>query len=86
MYCAGTFPVKSASDIETIGVNVPVMLGGVQIIPGDLILMDRTGAVAIPVDRIYEVLKEAERINAREAKMEELIRQGMSIVDARKVK
>ena len=44
------------------------MLGGVQIIPGDLILMDRTGAVAIPVDRIDEVLKEAERINAREAK------------------
>ena len=62
------------------------MLGGVQIIPGDLILMDRTGAVAIPADRIDEVLKEAERINAREAKMEELIRQGMSIVDARKVK
>ena len=86
VYCAGTFPVKSARDIETIGVNVPVMLGGVQIIPGDLILMDRTGAVAIPVDRIDEVLKEAERINAREAKMEELIRQGMSIVDARKVK
>lgn len=48
--------------------------------------MDRTGAVAIPADRIDEVLKEAERINAREAKMEELIRQGMSIVDARKVK
>ena len=86
VYCAGTFPVKSARDIETIGVNVPVMLGGVQIIPGDLILMDRTGAVAIPADRIDEVLKEAERINAREAKMEELIRQGMSIVDARKVK
>lgn len=86
VYCAGTFPVKSAKDIETIGVNVPVMLGGVQILPGDLILMDRTGTVVVPADRINDVLAEAEKISAREAKMEELIRQGMSIVEARKVK
>ena len=65
---SGTFPVKSARDIETIGVNVPVMLGGVQIIPGDLILMDRTGAVAIPVDRIDEVLKEAEKNQCERSK------------------
>ena len=86
VYCAGTFPVKSAKDIETIGVNVPVMLGGVQILPGDLILMDRTGTVAVPADQINEVLAEAKKISTREARMEELIRQGMSIIEARKVK
>lgn len=85
-YCAGTCPVKSARDIETVGVNVPVMIGGVQILPEDLILMDSTGAVVVPGGRIQEVLAEAAKINAREAKMEDLIRQGMSIVEARKVK
>lgn len=85
-YCAGTCPVKSARDIETVGVNVPVMIGGVQILPEDLILMDSTGAVVVPGGRIQEVLAEAAKINAREAKMEKLIRQGMSIVEARKVK
>ena len=85
-YCAGTCPVKSARDIETVGVNVPVMIGGVQILPEDLILMDSAGAVVVPGGRIQEVLAEAAKINAREAKMEDLIRQGMSIVEARKVK
>ena len=85
-YCAGTCPVKSARDIETVGVNIPVMIGGVQILPQDLILKDSTGAVVVPGGRIQEVLAEAAKINAREAKMEDLIRQGMSIVEARKVK
>ena len=62
------------------------MIGGVQILPEDLILMDSTGAVVVPGGRIQEVLAEAAKINAREAKMEDLIRQGMSIVEARKVK
>ncbi|MCI8512798.1 MAG: hypothetical protein HFE83_12540 [Lachnospiraceae bacterium] len=83
VYCAGTIPVKSAMDIETVGVNIPVMIGGVQICPGDLILMDRTGVVCVPGERLAEILEETERICAREEKMDELIRQGHSIVEAR---
>lgn len=48
--------------------------------------MDSTGAVVVPGGRIQEVHGIAAKINAREAKMEDLIRQGMSIVEARKVK
>lgn len=86
VYCAGTVPVKSAKDVETTGVNVPVMVGGVQICPGDLILMDRTGVVCVPGDRLQEVLDETTKISTREAKMEALIREGYSIADARKIK
>lgn len=86
VYCAGTVPVKSAKDVETAGVNVPVMVGGVQICPGDLILMDRTGVVCVPGDRLQEVLDETTKISTREAKMEALIREGYSIADARKIK
>ncbi len=86
VYCAGTMPVKSAKDIQTVGVNVPVMLGGVQICPGDLILMDRTGAVCVPQDKIGEVLEETKKISVHEEKMEAFIRQGHSIVEARTIK
>ncbi|MBQ7796676.1 MAG: hypothetical protein IJ374_08980 [Lachnospiraceae bacterium] len=86
VYCAGTVPVKSARDVETIGVNVPVMMGGVQICPGDLILMDRTGVVCVPQDRLEEVLAEAVKINEREDKMGTLIRAGHSIKEARMIK
>lgn len=84
-YCAGTVPVKSAMDIETVGVNVPVMIGGVSIWPGDLVVMDCTGVVVVPADRLSEVLAEAGKIHAREAKMEEWIRGGGSIEEARKI-
>ena len=85
VYCAGTSPVKSAMDVETAGVNVPVMIGGVRICPGDLVFMDRTGAVVVPGGNIREVLREAEKIQAREEKMEALIRSGKSLAKAREI-
>lgn len=85
VYCAGTVPVKSALDVETVGVNIPVMIGGVQVCPGDLILMDRTGVVVVPTDRLLDVLTAAEKIQAREEKMEALIRGGKSLAEAREI-
>lgn len=85
VYCAGTVPVKSALDVETVGVNVPVMMGGIQICPGDLILMDRTGVIVVPADRLLDVLTAAEKIQAREEKMEALIRDGKSLAEAREI-
>lgn len=82
--CAGTSPLKSAYDIETAGVNVPVTIANVMIHPGDLIVMDRTGAVAVPADSLMAVLKAAEAVAAKEEKMTEVIRQGKSLAEARK--
>lgn len=81
--CGGTSPVKSAYDVETAGVNVPVSIGNVEIMPGDLILIDRTGAVAVPAKYLEPVLGAAGKIAAREARMTEMIRQGKSLAEAR---
>ena len=86
VYFGGTSPVKSAMDVETVGVDVPVMIGGVQICPGDLICMDRSGVVVVPSVRAAEVLEAAQEIRKREAKMEKLILEGFSIVEARNVR
>lgn len=47
--------------------NVPVVVGGVAVFPGDWVYADRAGAVVIPADDLREVLEEAERIEERDA-------------------
>lgn len=83
VYCAGTVPAKSAHDIETIGVNVPVLISGIQINPGDLILMDLTGVIRIPSDKLEDVLIKTAEIDLREQQMTEMIRQGKSLSEAK---
>lgn len=76
-------PNKSAYDIETAGVDVPVMLEGVMIKPGDLIVMDRTGVVAVPAEHIEEVYNQAVEIDRKEEKIVQYLREGKSLKEAR---
>ncbi len=85
-YIGGTSPVKSARVLETVDVDVPVSIGGVQIYPEDLVLMDRTGVVVVPAESLKEVLDEAEKIKAKEDRIEDLVRKGISLNEARQTK
>lgn len=80
---AGPCPVRSAEDLQTIGTDCPVVLGGVQICMGDLVFMDSSGVVVVPAEQIRIVAARAADICSREAKIIELIRQGHSLADAR---
>jgi 4-hydroxy-4-methyl-2-oxoglutarate aldolase len=55
-------------------VNVPIMCGGVRIEPGDIILGDRDGLVAIPARDIDKVVEASER----RIRAEELFRQELN--------
>jgi 4-hydroxy-4-methyl-2-oxoglutarate aldolase len=50
--------------------GVPVEVGGVAIVPGDIVVLDADGVVVVPRDRRDEVLAAAQ---AREAKERELV-------------
>lgn len=84
VHLKGGCPVKSAPLLQTVGVNVPVEIGGVQICPGDLILTDETGIVAIPPAHAEEVLEKAREIGRREAETERLLLAGKSFAEAKK--
>ena len=86
VYLCSTSPVKSARIMETVDVDVPVFLGGVQICPEDLVLMDRTGVAVVPSAHLKEVLLEAEKIKAKEDRIESNVRSGMSLNEARQQK
>jgi regulator of RNase E activity RraA len=59
-------------------------VGNIQVLPGDVIVADVNGVVAIPHDKLSNVLDEAEVIAAKELAMVEALRAGQSIVDVDK--
>jgi len=64
-FVRGMTPVTSKWDLKTASINEPVMLGPVQVHPGDIVFADETGVVVIPVAKMAVVLRKA--IEIREA-------------------
>jgi 4-hydroxy-4-methyl-2-oxoglutarate aldolase len=58
---------QGATKGEVGELDVPVVVGGVEIRPGDLLVMDGDGAVALPADRVEQVLPAALERAEREA-------------------
>src|SRR5215472_8694869 len=65
-FVRGLSPVKSQWDLKTASINEPVMLGSVQVNPGDIVFADETAVVVIPVAKKALVLEKANEIRASE--------------------
>jgi regulator of RNase E activity RraA len=71
---------KTRLKLEALGEKVTV--GAVAVAPGDLIVGDDTGIVAVPRDELERVLEIAERMLAIDAAVERGIEAGKSFADA----
>jgi 4-hydroxy-4-methyl-2-oxoglutarate aldolase len=58
------------------GLDVPVVVGGVEIRPGDLVVLDCDGAMVLAADRVEEVLPAALERAEREAAVRQRYRDG----------
>ena len=67
--------LSTVGHFASVGKNMPVECAGVQVRPGDIIVADDDGIVSVPQEKAEAVLKRAQEIDARENKMEPLIRQ-----------
>ena len=56
--------------------DVPVLMAGISVDPGDLVIADGSGVVFLPAGRAAEIITAAERIAARETAMAMRIRAG----------
>ena len=72
VYSRGSMPRGPIKKDEG-NINTPIMCGGVQVTPGDLVVGDSDGVCVIPVEHIETVLAEAEKKQAYESKREETI-------------
>ena len=63
--------------------SVPVQIAGVRIAPGDWLVGDGDGIVALPTSRLEEILSTASQIAAAEAKIRDAVAGGERLDTAR---
>lgn len=61
-FCRGETTRWGGDVVTPFQANVPVVVDGVGIFPGDYIYATAAGAVAIPADQVEEVMEEAARV------------------------
>lgn len=79
VYARSVIPSTTVGRFASVANQVPVECAGVTVKPGDIIVADEDGVVAVPQERAAEVLKRAQEIDARETKMVPLIKKYKSL-------
>jgi regulator of RNase E activity RraA len=62
-------PAGSKLRLQTVGIDVPIVCGGVPVSPGDTVVGDDSGVVVIPPARLPDVIEAASTILAREREL-----------------
>ena len=68
--------VKGATKTKVGELNVPVTVGGIQISPSDILVLDADGGVCVKSERMDEVLQASEARFEKEARMREKLLAG----------
>src|SRR5436190_9149127 len=79
IWSAGVSPITGKWRLETMAVNAPVRIAGIEVTPGDLVLADECGVCFVPLARAAEVLAVAQRLAASEARRLQALAEGMPL-------
>lgn len=84
LFARGNWMRTGKDRVQLVGIAVPVSLGGVRVLPGDVIVGDGDGVVTVPASRVAEVLEVATGIEEAEDSIREAIAGGMRLDEARR--
>jgi 4-hydroxy-4-methyl-2-oxoglutarate aldolase len=70
------FHPTGLADTTLVGINVPIRIGGVTVLPGDVILSDPEGLTFIPPHLAEKVASSSEDVRLRDDWGHEMLRQG----------
>jgi len=84
VYSRGRFMRTGKDRVEVSDVGRPVSVGGVNVSPGDLLLGDADGVVAVPRDVEEQLVTVCAQISAREEAIVADVLSGMTLAEARK--
>jgi 4-hydroxy-4-methyl-2-oxoglutarate aldolase len=66
-YCSGEATRAGGDSVTPFVANVPVVVGGVGVVPGQYVFADASGAVVIPDAQIDEVIEGARKVEVEDA-------------------
>jgi len=78
VWCAGLTPASPHMSGPG-SVGFPIQIGGQEIETGDMIVADRDGVVAVPFERIDEVIQKLEQISELERSLDAEVAQGLKV-------
>ena len=55
VFCAGTHPAHSGRDLVPVDFDRPIDMAGAHVVPGDVLLLDDEGVLAMPLDLAEEI-------------------------------
>jgi regulator of RNase E activity RraA len=73
---ARDFHPSALADVTLAGINVPIRIGGVTVLPGDVLLSDPEGLTFIPPQLAERVVETSEDVRARDEWGHLMLRQG----------
>jgi 4-hydroxy-4-methyl-2-oxoglutarate aldolase len=73
LWCMGAGTADKPRGMAVVGHNVPITIGGVGVKPGDIIVADEDGVVAVPQEALGKVLENLKVMIEVEAGMEQAI-------------
>jgi regulator of RNase E activity RraA len=81
IWSAGVSPITGKWRIETLAVNDPVHIAGIEVRPGDLVVADECGVCFVPFARAAEVLAVAQRLAGAEALRLKALGEGIPLAE-----
>ncbi|MFM0125922.1 RraA family protein [Paraburkholderia sp. RL18-101-BIB-B] len=84
IFSRGTYMRTGKDRVAVDAVQCTVSIGGVRVNPGDLLVGDRDGVVAVPKERFEQVAEVAQRIDEAENRIREAIERGERLDEVRK--
>ena len=84
VFARGNWMRTGKDRVRVEATGVPVSIGGIRVEPGDLLLGDGDGLVAVPAARVDEVLAAAEEIERAEDAIRAAVENGTSLREARR--
>jgi len=80
-----SYSMRTGKDrVQVEAMDGPVNIGDARVEQGDILRGDADGVVAIPKAHEDQVLTTAEEVDAAEAKIRDFVKDGMTLVEARK--
>ncbi|MDA8228322.1 MAG: RraA family protein [Desulfitobacterium hafniense] len=81
VFARAAVPLTARGRVIQESYNTMIQIGGVQVRPGDVVMADANGVVVIPVEKLDEVLADAELVLEKELQMMADIENGLSMME-----